>query len=151
MTESRPTTPTSTGPTRRQVLRGGAAAAVGVGAAAALTACAGGDGGAQGGSGPAWTGDPVEVAKSDVPAGGGVIKPDSKLVVTQPAAGEFKAFSAVCPHQGCLVSMVRNDAIVCACHTSLFSVADGSPISGPSRRGLPAVPVTDNGDTVRVG
>ncbi|WP_432559239.1 Rieske (2Fe-2S) protein [Granulicoccus sp. GXG6511] len=151
MTESSPTTPTSSGPSRRQVLRGGAAVVAGVGAAATLSACAGGSAGGATAEGPRTLDNPVTVPKTEVPVGSGVIKPDERLVVTQPAEGEFHAFSAVCPHQGCLVSLIRNDSIVCACHTSLFALTDGSRVSGPAQTGLPALKVTDDGDNVRVG
>lgn len=150
MAEPHSPTPTTSGPTRRQVLRGGAAAAVGMGAAVTLTACAGGAENAEP-AGPRTLDQQVEVAKSEVPVGGGVIRPEERIVVTQPAADQFQAFSAVCPHQGCLVSLVRDNAIVCACHTSLFAITDGSRISGPAASGLPAVRVTQDGDNLRVG
>ncbi|HHV21677.1 MAG TPA: Rieske (2Fe-2S) protein [Propionibacterium sp.] len=151
MTEPRPTTPTSAGPSRRQVLLGGAAVAVGVGAVTTLSACAGDSEGDTSTDEGRTLDTTVAVPKSEVPVGGGVIKPDERLVVTQPADGEFHAFSAVCPHQGCLVSMIEDDAIVCACHSSLFALDDGSLISGPARGGLPAIKVTDDGDNLVVG
>jgi Rieske Fe-S protein len=44
---------------------------------------------------------------SDVPEGGGTVFRDEKVVVTQPEPGDFKAFTAVCTHQGCLVDSVE--------------------------------------------
>ena len=44
---------------------------------------------------------------SDVPEGGGTVFKDEKVVVTQPEPGDFKAFTAVCTHQGCLVDSVE--------------------------------------------
>jgi Rieske Fe-S protein len=88
------------------------------------------------------------VKKADVPVGGGVIMQNANFVVTQPTAGTYKAFSNVCTHQGCPVSEITNGAIVCTCHGSLFSVKDGSAISGPARRALAAATVTQSGDSL---
>ncbi|TNM39611.1 Rieske (2Fe-2S) protein [Nocardioides albidus] len=82
------------------------------------------------------------VAAGDVPVGGGVVLKGPELVVTQPAEGEFKAFSALCTHQGCLVGSVADGAIHCPCHDSRFSAADGSVESGPASSPLAAVAVT---------
>lgn len=150
MTESHPTQSTPAGPTRRQVLRGGAAAAVGVGAAVTLSACAGGSEGDGGNEEPISTGNPQTVPKDSVPVGNGLIL-EEDYVVTQPTEGDFKAFTKACPHQGCNVSLIRDGSIVCACHTSLFSVNDGSLTSGPARRGLSPVKVEDDGDNLLVG
>jgi Rieske Fe-S protein len=85
---------------------------------------------------------------SDVPVGGGKILTDAKVVVTQPTAGTYKAFTAVCTHQGCVVASVANGTISCACHGSAFSAADGSVKNGPASAPLAAVPVTVAGDTI---
>ncbi len=69
-----------------------------------------------------------------------ILKAD-ELVVTQPTAGTFKAFSAICTHQGCLVASVADGKIVCDCHHSTFSISDGSPDSGPASSPLPEVSV----------
>ena len=42
-------------------------------------------------------------ATSDIAVGGGAIFADEKVVVTQPTEGDFKCFTAICTHQGCLV------------------------------------------------
>jgi Rieske Fe-S protein len=68
-------------------------------------------------------------------------------VVTQPTAGEFKAFSGVCTHQGCLVSGVT-DTIDCSCHGSKFDLADGSVTSGPASSPLGEVGITVDGDQI---
>ena len=44
---------------------------------------------------------------ADVPEGSGTVFKEQKVVVTQPEAGDFKAFTAVCTHQGCLVDSVE--------------------------------------------
>lgn len=70
-------------------------------------------------------------ATSDVPVGGGLVVGDSEVVITQPTAGDFKCFTAICTHQGCLVGDV-SDTINCPCHGSQFSIEDGSNVTGPS-------------------
>lgn len=91
------------------------------------------------------------VAVSEVPVEGGVVIPDPAVVVVQPAAGDIKAFSAVCPHQGCLMSSVEANEIVCPCHGSLFSSQDGAVLRGPANEGLPPVDVRVEGDSVFLG
>jgi Rieske Fe-S protein len=126
---------------RRALLRG--AGAVGASAAALplLSACGGGSGN---GATPAT----VSVPASSVPVGGGLIQ--SKVVVTQPAEGTFKAFSAVCPHQGCSVDSVRDDVISCPCHGSTFSASDGARLSGPAPSGLEVLIASVDGADVVV-
>lgn len=87
---------------------------------------------------------------SAIPVDGGTIFVPQQVVVTQPSAGEFKAFSAICTHKGCPVKSVKDGNIVCPCHNSLFSIADGSVISGPARSPLPALTVTVTGDEITV-
>ena len=86
---------------------------------------------------------------SDVPVGGGIIIAEPAVVITQPAEGEFKAFNAVCTHQGCLVSEVVENEIICPCHGSRFSATDGSVINGPAQAPLEAAGVVvENGSVV---
>ncbi|GAA2512500.1 Rieske (2Fe-2S) protein [Streptomyces gobitricini] len=92
-----------------------------------------------------------ELARTtDIPSGGGTVFKDRKVVVTQPEEGEFKAFSAVCTHQGCTVATVENGTINCACHGSRFRIADGSVARGPATRPLPAEEITVTGDSIRL-
>src|SRR5215471_14430925 len=87
---------------------------------------------------------------SDIPVGGGRIFAERQVVVTQPQAGTFKAFSAVCTHQGCTVAEVKGGTINCPCHGSRFRIADGSVANGPAARPLPAVDVTVDGGAIRL-
>lgn len=92
----------------------------------------------------------VLTATWEVPEGGGVILEDDEVVVAQPVAGEFTAFSSICTHQGCPVSEVVDGTINCACHGSQFSIEDGSVVAGPAPSPLPAVDVAvDGGFVVR--
>jgi nitrite reductase/ring-hydroxylating ferredoxin subunit len=85
---------------------------------------------------------------SEVPVGGGVIFPDQQVVVTQPAEGEFKCFTAVCTHQGCTVGTVEDGEIRCPCNGSRFSAEDGSVTSGPASSPLEEFEVSVEGDQV---
>jgi Rieske Fe-S protein len=114
---------------------------------AVLAGCSGGAGGGAGG--PAGNG-PVTVPKSDVPVGGGVIEEASSIVVVQPTAGTFKAYSSICPHQGCPVTSVADGIISCPCHGSTFRVSDGSVVTGPAAQGLTPMTVTVQANDVVV-
>jgi nitrite reductase/ring-hydroxylating ferredoxin subunit len=109
-----------------------------------------GGGGGGGGNGG---GDALTTA-ADVPVGGGTIFTDEKVVVTQPTEGDFKAFTAVCTHQGCLVGQVADGTIQCPCHGSEFSIEDGSNVVGPSGSDagsvspLAAVDIAVDGDSI---
>jgi Rieske Fe-S protein len=134
-----------------------------VGLASAITACgAGGSssataagnaattpaGSAAGGAASSAPAANVLAATSKIPVGGGAIFPGPKVVVTQPTAGEFKAFSAVCTHMGCIVNQVSNGTIDCPCHGSQYSITTGDVVAGPAPRPLPAQPIKVSGGSV---
>ena len=107
------------------------------------TASAGGSSGAAASSGP------VVLAKtSDIPVGGGKILTDRKIVITEPQSGTFKAFTAVCTHQGCIVDTVSGGTINCPCHGSKFSVANGSVVAGPAPSPLAPVSIEVQGTSI---
>ncbi|MER5934600.1 Rieske (2Fe-2S) protein [Streptomyces sp. NPDC002054] len=130
---------------RRTVLAAGAAALAG----GALTACGEAKQPALGTepAAPPSGGMPLTTT-ADVPVGGGTIFKEEKVVVTQPEAGTFKAFSAICTHQGCTVAKVANGTIDCPCHGSKFKVTDGAVAHGPATRPLPARKITVSGDKI---
>lgn len=99
-------------------------------------------------TGTAASGGKQLAKKTDVPVGGGKVFTDEKVVVVQPAAGEFKAYSAVCTHEGCLVDKVANGTIDCPCHGSEFHVSDGTVARGPAARPLPPQQITVAGDAI---
>ncbi|MFC8141905.1 Rieske (2Fe-2S) protein [Streptomyces paradoxus] len=146
------------GPSRRTVV-----AAVGAaGLTVALTACGSDDkasdpsteqgGGATneggGSSAGAGAGGAALAKTTDIPEGSGKIFKDEKVVVSQPAAGDYKAFSTICTHQNCPMVDLKEDIISCACHGSQFSVLDGSVKKGPAVKPLEAKQVTVNGDSI---
>ena len=144
---------------RRKVLAIGAGA-VGAGTVGALAGCEvyGGESAndppppptpqASGGGG-------TEVATADqVEVGGGLLVEEHGIVITQPTAGDFRAFSAICTHQGCTVSSISDGTINCACHGSRFSIEDGSVVeaaagvSPDQQDPLPEAGITVNGDSI---
>lgn len=138
---------------RRSVLRGAAVtAAAGVAgyvvaassdaAGARATTTAANGYGAEEGSGSRLA------ALADIPAGGGLILPDARVVLTRTADDEVLAFSATCTHQGCTVNAIEDGLIVCPCHLSRFDLATGAPVSGPAPRPLPPVTVEVRGEDV---
>jgi Rieske Fe-S protein len=130
-----------------------------VGVAGVITACgAGSSSSAQAGSPTASTpaGQAASsaaaanalAATSDIPVGGGTIFTGPKVVVTQPTANEFKAFSAVCTHMGCIVSQVSNGTIDCPCHGSQYSITTGAVVAGPAPMPLPAEQIKVSGGSI---
>lgn len=67
------------------------------------------------------------------------------VIVSQPSAGEYKAFSTVCTHQGCQVQVQDSNRIVCPCHGSEYAGADGSVVHGPAEAPLTSYPVQVKG------
>ena len=98
-------------------------------------------------TGAAATGQAL-AATSKIPVGSGTVFTGPKVVVTQPTAGEFKAFSAVCTHMGCIVSSVSNGTIDCPCHGSQYNITTGAVVAGPAPRPLPAQPITVSGGSI---
>jgi Rieske Fe-S protein len=141
------------GASRRAVLLGMGA----VGAAGALAACGGDEPATQpgntttgGGGTPTEGGPPPTAGESappaapdgipveNVPVGGGVVDSARRVVVTQPVAGQFRAFDATCTHEFCMVTSVDRGLITCPCHGSQFRIEDGSVARGPARQPLPS-------------
>ena len=104
-----------------------------------------------GGSAPATSSAPAAnalVATSQVPDGGGTIIEGKNIVITQPQSGSFKAFTAICTHQGCIVSRVSNGTINCPCHGSKFSIEDGSVVHGPAAKPLAPISIKVEGTSI---
>lgn len=142
---------------RRTVLQAGGLVAVGGlvaacgssgEAAASSSAPAAESSGAAASSAAPSAGAGAVASVSDIPVGGGVILVEPAVVITQPTAGDVKAFTAICTHQGCLVSEVVDNEIICPCHGSRFSATDGSVITGPATTPLTSAGVAVEGGSV---
>ncbi|MGY1502383.1 Rieske (2Fe-2S) protein [Streptomyces sp. QTS52] len=132
------------GPARRTVM----AAAGAAGLAVALTACGSDDDSSDTATEQGAAAGTALAKTSDIPEGGGKIFKDQGVVVTQPTAGTYKAFSSKCTHAGCAVTGITNGVITCPCHNSEFSVADGSVKKGPATEALAAESIKVSGDSI---
>lgn len=139
---------------RRRLLAGAGA----LGLAGVLGGCARDESAGSGTAGPGDDGTSVGEPGGDfvgrtgeIPEGGGRVFAERGVVVTQPTAGDFKAFSATCTHQPCTVSSVSDGTINCPCHGSKFSILDGSVKSGPASAPLPTADVIIEGEQITLG
>jgi Rieske Fe-S protein len=158
MTTRTQTPRTGDGPTRRETMRvAGLAGAAAVGAAGlagcgsdAQDAARNAESAADSAASAVGSAASDAIQTADVPVGGGMVVEALKVVVTQPTDGDYKAFSAVCTHQGCLVDSVENGVIGCPCHGSQFDIATGDVVQGPATKPLPEkqVTVSDGGISV---
>jgi Rieske Fe-S protein len=133
---------------RREILKAGVIAGGVVAGATAISSCAAGEVVESAVESADAT---SQVSIADIPIGGGIISQEPPVVLTQPTPGDVKAFTAICPHAGCLVSEVNDNEIFCPCHGSRFSATDGAVISGPANSGLNGVAYQVTGDTVTFG
>jgi Rieske Fe-S protein len=115
------------------------------GAGSAPPSASGGGGSTAGAQGSALA------TTSEIPVGSGKIFTSEKIVVTQPNSGDFKAFSAVCTHMGCIVSTISNGTIDCPCHGSQYSISTGAVVGGPAPSPLPAQTIKVTGSNIFLG
>ncbi|MFI8998323.1 Rieske (2Fe-2S) protein [Streptomyces sp. NPDC053542] len=132
---------------RRTVLRGAALAGI---ACAGAAACS--TGGSGSGSVPKAPTQETELGAADaIPVGGAKLYPEEKLVVSQPAKGEFKCFSSVCTHAGAVLNKLDKEVATCPLHGSRFDVATGKPVHGPATSPLEEIPVKVKGGKLIAG
>jgi nitrite reductase/ring-hydroxylating ferredoxin subunit len=119
-------------------------------AAPSLASSAGGagSGGSASSGGGSGAGPAALATTSEIPVGGGKVFPAQKVVITQPTASLFKAFTAVCTHLGCIVNTVANGTIDCPCHGSKYSIKDGSVVNGPAPSPLAPVSIKVEGTSI---
>lgn len=133
---------TTTGPNRRTVLCGLAAALAAPGALAACSSAGGLPPGTPITSPAPAPGGGSGVPLAQIPVGGGTIVTagERPVLVVQPTAGTVKAFDASCPHQGTPVDPPQGGVITCPNHFSQFDAATGAVRKGPADTGLTEVP-----------
>jgi Rieske Fe-S protein len=102
-------------------------------------------------SAPATGGSGALATTSEIPDGGGKIIDGVNIVITQPETGSFRAFTAICTHQGCIVNSVSHGTINCPCHGSKYSIKDGSVVNGPAPSPLAAIAIKVEGTSIFQG
>jgi Rieske Fe-S protein len=93
----------------------------------------------------------VLATTAEIPVGGGKVLTAQKIVITQPQAGTYHAFTAICTHQGCIVNAVSGGTINCPCHGSEYSIVNGSVVRGPAPLPLAAVAIKVEGTSILQG
>lgn len=83
---------------------------------------------------------------SEVPEGEAIaaLVGDVPVILTHTPGGKFRAFSAICPHQGCNVLPPKQDdpeTLECPCHRSRFETYTGEVLNGPAAEDLTEIPV----------
>jgi Rieske Fe-S protein len=138
-------------PSRRSLLRGLGALGGVLLAPGVLTACGSSGDPASGGNASSARGS---IPAADVPVGQARVVDvgGQRVVVAQPADGEYTAFSARCTHQGTPVQAGEGLVLTCPSHGSSFDAgAGGAVVTGPATEPLPGVPVRREGDQLVLG
>ena len=130
---------------------GSSSADTNAGAPPATTGAGSAPSSAAGGGSAAGAQGSALATTSEIPIGSGKIFTSDKVVVTQPNSGDFKAFSAVCTHMGCIVSTISNGTIDCPCHGSQYSISTGAVVGGPAPSPLPAQAIKVTGSNIFLG
>ena len=82
---------------------------------------------------------------NDVPKGEAipVVIGDVPVILAHTPEGTFRAFSAICTHQGCKVIPGADEPALleCPCHRSEFDTYTGQVLKGPAEEDLPEFPV----------
>ena len=90
---------------------------------------------------------------TEIQAAGGLVAPvnNKPVILTANQGAQVSAFSAICPHLGCVVRWKSGaDYIECPCHDARFNAQTGAVISGPSPSPLPLREVIVENDDVFV-
>lgn len=136
----------------RRALLGATGAA---GAAAALSACAPIQDRSPSGQtpGPIPTGGtPVRVGRvSDISVGSTAAGSANgkDILIYRPREASVLAYSAVCPHAGCMVAADGGE-FRCPCHGSTFQPSDGGVLTGPARKPLSRLAAAVDGEWITV-
>ena len=84
---------------------------------------------------------------------GAVVSVNAKpVLVVNTKTGGLKAFSAICPHLGCVASWDDKKSVIhCPCHEGIFNATTGEVVSGPPPRGLAAYELAVKDGKIMIG
>ena len=72
---------------------------------------------------------------------------EMRSMVIVASVDPLRAFSKVCTHAGCAVDLdASRGRLVCPCHRSEFSVAEGARVAGPAGKPLPSLPLATDAE-----
>ena len=84
-----------------------------------------------------------------IPVNGGMLFEADEYIVTQPKAGKFVGFDALCTHEGCPVDVFDTpNTMSCSCHGAQFDANNGKVKGGPARKPLPKKPIIVEGNNI---
>jgi len=89
----------------------------------------------------------VSAAAKDVPINGALVFMNERLALLRDQKGVY-ALNLICTHLGCTVT-VREGAISCPCHGSLFD-RRGNVLKGPADRALAMFELTERNGLIEV-
>jgi Rieske Fe-S protein len=76
---------------------------------------------------------------------------NGNLLVDRANQDTFNALSAICTHQGCLITGYNqgNEHFICPCHGSAFGL-NGQVVNGPAQRALPRYQTQFNNNQLNI-
>lgn len=76
---------------------------------------------------------------------------NGNLLVDRPDQNSFNALSAICTHQGCLITGYDSSSknFVCPCHGSTYNLY-GQVVTGPAQRALPQYQTQFNNNQLNI-
>lgn len=69
------------------------------------------------------------------------------------AGGALYAFSDICTHRECNLSLggeIDGTTIECECHGSIFEMTDGEVVQGPATEPIATFPVSEDGGELKI-
>jgi len=97
----------------------------------------------------------ITVGKADDIAEGDATAFDvnGALIAVSRVEGQLHAFSDICTHRQCNLSLggeIEGTSIECECHGSVFDMTTGAVVEGPAEEPIATYPVSDEGGDLKI-